>query len=144
MKQIDRNEPKRSSVVVSYVFVVIGSRQFVSVALAAGFPLITQRSSVQIRPPQPNKPMVGIDLAWSSPGRQWQGQNEAARKHDLSQALSGCTRILMLRTTSSRRSASIAAKSRSCMSTTTRAGPAIAPPDRGAVARLGHSLTPRH
>ena len=54
MKDTDRDAPEGHSVAVSQALVFVGSRRFVSVALWAGFPLITQRSLVQIQPPQPN------------------------------------------------------------------------------------------
>jgi len=55
MKDTDRSEPKRSDVVVPQVFVVMGCRWFLFVAMTTGFPLITQRSLVQIQPPQPHR-----------------------------------------------------------------------------------------
>src|SRR2546425_1255559 len=63
MKDTDRSEPKRSDVVVPQVFVVIGCRWFLLVAMTTGFPLITQRSLVQIQPPIESAKRSGLYVA---------------------------------------------------------------------------------
>jgi hypothetical protein len=53
MKDPDRKGPKRPKHAVPKIGPIIGARRILVAGVEAGFPLITQRSSVQIRPPQP-------------------------------------------------------------------------------------------
>ena len=53
MKETNRDEPSCAAGAARQAHVIVGSYWFVLVSVAAGLALITQRSLVQIQPPQP-------------------------------------------------------------------------------------------